>query len=322
MSSAPTVALASRRLRFKIHLLQKGFGLLPTSSRAPPTRFVSIDCEFAGPTVDNGVRELGFCVFDSEALEQLSIADTGAASLTNFQESLTSFNFNFTDIRSSPQKLSQFFGSNAARVDRSEVRRIMQDFSSSATDNVVLVGHALFNDLWRMNKDGFGRPQAAVLDTMRIAEGITPIGRQLSLEDLAIRYNIPRQKFHVAGNDAYYTMQVLFMLAVESVKEKQLNPQQRERVSILEALARMPIPGQEIANKFRYSSAVAIAQEKMAKWRRLHPEVVGYKLNSLAAVYRFDILVKNQHSAPRAQCSVGAVVQRWESRWLKAPRSK
>ncbi|KAJ5033559.1 uncharacterized protein L3040_008671 [Drepanopeziza brunnea f. sp. 'multigermtubi'] len=174
------------------------------------------------------------------------------------------------DIRSSPQKLSQFFGSNAARVDRSEVRRIVQDFSSSATDNVVLVGHALFNDLWRMNEDGFGRPQAAVLETMSIAEGIIPIGRQLSLEDLAIGYNIPRQKFHDAGNDAYYTMQVLIMLVVEGVKE-QLNPQQRERVSILEALARMPIPGQEIINKFQYSSAVAIAQEKMAKWRRLHP---------------------------------------------------
>lgn len=83
--------------------------------------------------------------------------------------------------------------------------------------NVVLVGHALKNDIAYLSLlgiDPLDMPNVVMrIDTQSIAA--TSKKQRPSLRNLLSALELPAEHFHNAGNDAYYTLRALLSIAVK-----------------------------------------------------------------------------------------------------------
>ncbi len=85
---------------------------------------------------------------------------------------------------------------------------------------IIVVGHALNCDIRSLRKAGFSiadvAPVLAFLDTQTIARELywkDDVSRNPSLKKLCILMGFQPAKLHICGNDAGYTLVVLFCLA-------------------------------------------------------------------------------------------------------------
>jgi hypothetical protein len=109
---------------------------------------------------------------------------------------------------------------------------------------VVLVGHDIRNDLHALRLLNFKFPTSiiGILDTSRIARELDVTAS--SLADLLEVFQCPFDRLHCAGNDAYFTLRVLLLLAIKShgKDNDEDNARHTSRLTILKDITNISIP--------------------------------------------------------------------------------
>ena len=107
--------------------------------------------------------------------------------------------------------------------------------------NVILVGHSIKGDLNALKALGFDFEASlvGVLDTCRIAGEVLELWH-LTLGELLTELQYPFTKLHCAGNDAYFTLQALILLAVRFYKAR-IDARCQETMDALESIAYAPV---------------------------------------------------------------------------------
>ena len=107
--------------------------------------------------------------------------------------------------------------------------------------NIILVGHGVGHDLSILRLLGFNPSIRGILDTERIASKILP-SISTTLCGILTELQCPFQNLHTAGNDAYFTLRVLLLLAIREYPEEEINSNHQEILSALEAITNVSIP--------------------------------------------------------------------------------
>ena len=111
------------------------------------------------------------------------------------------------------------------------------------TRNIILVGHDIRNDLRVLQLLDFDLHTSigGILDVRRIVSKTLPnIPDRLSsiLSELVC----PFQNLHTAGNDAYFTLRALLLLAIRDHSEEEVDSNHQEILSALKAITNVSIP--------------------------------------------------------------------------------
>lgn len=206
------------------------------------TGFVALDTEFQG---NGNVVELGF------AIRQLTSPGNGYA-----QAPITTRNIIVENARP-PRKPFSFGRSETIRYQQDLHHILLDIFRDLQAKNVkvVLVGHDIAGDLDRLQRAcGWVKPSAVtLLDTQKIwralHDTIEKGTLRLSLESYNV--NFKSTELHNAGNDAYYTLKLLFCKA-EHAQNRHPSPVHNRHASpaqVPQLLPRRPraVPDQRVA---------------------------------------------------------------------------
>lgn len=111
------------------------------------------------------------------------------------------------------------------------------------TRNIILVGHDIRNDLQVLQLLDFNLHTSirGILDVGRIASKIPP-NISMTPSSILSELRYPFQNLHTAGNDAYFTLRVLLLLATRDYPEEEVNSNHQEILSALKAITNVSIP--------------------------------------------------------------------------------
>ena len=111
------------------------------------------------------------------------------------------------------------------------------------TRNIILVGHHIRNDLHVLQilDSNLHASIEGILDTERIASKILP-SISIKLSSILSELQCPFQNLHTAGNDAYFTLRVLLLLAIRDYPEERVNSNHLKILSALKAITSISIP--------------------------------------------------------------------------------
>lgn len=110
--------------------------------------------------------------------------------------------------------------------------------------NIVLVGHGFWHDLRVLKLLNFDLHTSIVgiLDTGKIASKMFP-NVSITLGSILSELQCPFQNLHTAGNDAYFTLRALLLLAIRSYRGETVNDVKRQdTLTALEAITEVPVP--------------------------------------------------------------------------------
>ncbi|GIZ39641.1 hypothetical protein CKM354_000301600 [Cercospora kikuchii] len=203
-------------------------------ANTPRAMLVAIDCE-AFEMDQSKVTEVGISTIDTTSVRALQPQSYGqsypliASSHYRIKE-----HGHLRNRRYSKGNPKNFQHGKTAWVSIEEAREVLRAMLEDAegTREVVLVGHALQNDLAylrRLGIDALAIPNVVLqLDTQRIA---TPKKLSPGLGKLLTALGIPADNLHNAGNDAHFTLRAVLEIARKefnnpgSVLESLPNPQ-------------------------------------------------------------------------------------------------
>lgn len=208
-------------------------GLHPTQ---PPNLadviLVAIDFENPdgiGSRLSDKLRsQAGLAIFDTKQLEHTSVAPDQAIAVYNF---VTGPRYYVSDVN----RKFLFGKARTARIRASE----MAESVISPHRNVVIIGHAVANELYVLQflKISF-RHTPIVLDTDAIAEASLGL-KGLSLSRLLATLGCPFDQLHYAGNDAFFSLRALLLLAIlECAAEAQI--QYHARLDAMRCISAFP----------------------------------------------------------------------------------
>ena len=105
------------------------------------------------------------------------------------------------------------------------------------------MGHDIKNDLQVLQLLNFNLHTSIgdILDVGRIASKILP-NIPITLSSIQSELRCPFQNLHTAGNDAYFTLRVLLLLAIRDYPEEEVNSNHQEILSALKAITNASIP--------------------------------------------------------------------------------
>lgn len=202
--------------------------------------FVSIDTEANHP-----IREFGVSFLDTRKLDSATLS----SDISTFIES---HNFRFWKNEEAEEEKPFRFGRSVQIQSRWKgwlLKKIVEtgspDMSVTEPRNVILVGHSIIDEIhaFAVARKGKFRitehPDIPIFDTQCFAH---KVGDVRSLKDVLIELEIPFGYLHNAGNDAHFTLKLLFMQVVNSCQDMKLSTEQKERRMLLQAIAKMDMP--------------------------------------------------------------------------------
>ncbi|PPJ53661.1 hypothetical protein CBER1_00896 [Cercospora berteroae] len=201
----------------RLHVLL-GFGVQQNTllAKTPRVMLVAIDCE-AFEMDQSKVTEVGISTIDTTSVRALQPQSYGqsypliASSHYRIKE-----HGHLRNRRYSKGNPNNFQHGKTAWVSIEEAREVLRAMLEDveSTREVVLVGHALKNDLAylrRLGIDALAIPNVVLqLDTQRIA---TPKRLTPGLGKLLTALAIPADNLHNAGNDAHFTLRAVLEIA-------------------------------------------------------------------------------------------------------------
>ncbi|KAK6498987.1 hypothetical protein TWF481_011558 [Arthrobotrys musiformis] len=183
-------------------------------------------------SLENVNSQIGFAILDTRDLFTSSI------------ENISTYNFATGNSKYCERAFRQFlFGESINEGKKSMLKKIQRIIPESR--NITLVGHDITWDLRALSSLNSGFQKCRFLDTQRIAGQILPLtdqSKRYSLHHLLTRFDCPFDKLHCAGNDANFTLRLLLLLAIHSVKNERLSTCQEEIVTKLQNIASAPLP--------------------------------------------------------------------------------
>ncbi|KAK6360131.1 hypothetical protein TWF730_006284 [Orbilia blumenaviensis] len=192
--------------------------------------------------------QIGFAILDTKDL----LADATSSAST-----ISTYNF-VTGTSKYHNKVSRrfLFGKSSKAEDEPTLAKKIK-YIIPGSRNIVLIGHDINADLRALIHIDPRYKRYETLDTQEIASQILPLinndkGQKYSLHRLLTHFKCPFYNLHCAGNDANFTLRLLLLLAVSSVKdgvlsgseqnEGSLSTSRKELVKKLKEVARAPVP--------------------------------------------------------------------------------
>ncbi len=221
-----------------LQLLQQSLGLEPSESRgSDDIVFVAIDFEnlrnLQQDLSQNQDSQVGIAILDTRDL--ISSPPRDAISTYNFVTGSPSY------CAATAKKY--LFGETITIHQRNILFNL--DSLVPRTRNIVLVGHDVVNDLKILQLLHFDLHTSIVgiLDTRKIVSTILALSNiSHRLSSILSELGCPFQNLHVAGNDAYFTLRVLLLLAIRSYTDKVVDSRHQEVLAALKAITNVSIP--------------------------------------------------------------------------------
>ncbi|KAK0099942.1 hypothetical protein ONS95_013235 [Cadophora gregata] len=201
--------------------------------------FVSVDTE------GHPMREIGISILDTRNLD-------AAAPFAQLSTLISSHNFRTWKCKNAEDEKPFRFGRSVKLQSRWKgwlMKKVLEtgspDMSVTEPRNVILVGHAIVDDLHNFATARKGKfritdhPTIPIFDTQHLAHGD---GDPRSLLDILIETKVPFANLHNGGNDAHYTLKLLLLIAVNSCQGLELTSAQEARRDLLKALGGMELP--------------------------------------------------------------------------------
>ena len=216
-------------------LLQESLGLAPSESQGlDEPVFVTIDFEYLSNIKDasqNLNSQMGVAILDSRDL--ISSPARTAISTYNFVTGSPSYCAATT---------KKFLFNKTTIIHQQDILSNLESLIPQSR-NIILVGHDLRNDLRVLQLLGSNLHTSirGILDTLRIASRILP-DIPIRLSSILNELQCPFQNLHTAGNDAYFTLRVLLLLAIKDYPKERFNSNHEKTLSALKAITSVSIP--------------------------------------------------------------------------------
>ncbi|KAK6521591.1 hypothetical protein TWF506_001803 [Arthrobotrys conoides] len=227
--------------------------------------FVAIDCENASEfmkcnSLENANSQIGLAILDTRDLPGPD------SSIVN----ISTYNFATGTSKYGKRVSTRFlFGKSYNLCTQKEqlaeqIKNIIPE-----SRNIILVGHAIRQDLMALSSLDAGFLEYRFFDTQTIARSVLPvINKNMkaneSLHNLLKYFNCPFDRLHCAGNDANFTLRLLLLLAIYPLKKVTLQPDQEEIVKNLKNIAYNPLPAPK-----PYPHDIALARKQGRRQRKL-----------------------------------------------------
>lgn len=219
-----------------LELLQESLGLKPPESQGlDKPIFISIDMEnlsnLKQDSSQNLNSQVGVAILDSRHL--ISSPPRTAISTYNFVTGSPSYCAATT---------KKFLFDRTVAIHQRDILSNLESLLPR-TRNIILVGHEFKNDLQVLQLLDFNLHTSirGILDVGRIASKIIP-NIPMRLSSILSELGCPFQNLHTAGNDAYFTLRVLLLLAIRDYPEEEVNSNHQEILSALNAITNVSIP--------------------------------------------------------------------------------
>lgn len=209
--------------------------LTPDSQGLDKPIFISIDMEYLSNLKQDSSQNLnsqvGVAILDSRHL--ISSPPRTAISTYNFVTGSPSYCAATT---------KKFLFDKTVAIHQRDILSNLESLLPR-TRNIILVGHEFKNDLQVLQLLDFNLHTSirGILDVGRIASKIIP-NIPMRLSSILSELGCPFQNLHTAGNDAYFTLRVLLLLAIRDYPEEEVNSNHQEILSALNAITNVSIP--------------------------------------------------------------------------------
>ena len=219
-----------------LQLSQESLGLKPSKSPVlDKPVFIAIDLEylsnFKQDSSQNLNSQVGVAILDSRSL--ISSPPQTAISTYNFVTGSTSY---------CAATAKKYLFDKTITIHQRDILFNLESFIPR-TRNIILVGHDIRNDLQVLQLLDFDLHTSigGILDLGKIASKLLPNIR-ITLSSILTELRCPFQNLHTAGNDAYFTLRALLLLAIRDYPEKEVDRNCQEILSALKVITNVSTP--------------------------------------------------------------------------------
>ena len=219
-----------------LQLLQEALGLKPSESQVlDEPVFITIDLEHLSnlkqASGQNLNSQVGVAILDSKDL--VSSSPRTAISTYNFVTGSPSYCAATT---------KKYLFDKTIIINQRDILSNLESLVPR-TRNVILVGHEMRNDLQVLQLLDFNLQTSirGILDLGKISSKLLPNIR-ITLSSILSEVGCPFQNLHTAGNDAYFTLRALLLLAIKDYPEEEVDSNHQEILSALKAITNISIP--------------------------------------------------------------------------------
>ncbi len=219
-----------------LQLLQESLGLKPSESQFSDNPvFIAIDLECLSNLKQDSSKNLngqvGVAILDSRDL--ISSPPRTAISTYNFVTGSPSY---------CAATAKKYLFNKTITIHQRDILSSLESLVPR-TRNIILVGHDIRNDLQVLQLLGFNLYTSigGILDTRRIASKILPY-IPVRLSSILSELRCPFQNLHTAGNDAYFTLRALLLLAIKDYPAEEVDSNHQEILSALKAITNVSVP--------------------------------------------------------------------------------
>lgn len=172
----------------------------------------------------------------------VAILDTKSM-VSSPQTAISAFNFVIGSPSYCRNTTKKFLFGETVTIHRKDINPNIEALISRARNN-VLIGHGFENDLsiLRFLKFDLHSSIVGIIDLQKIAAEIMP-SVSVRLGHILEELLCPFEGLHNAGNDAYFTLRALLLLAIKSYPNRiAANNDHRSKLTALEAITQVSIP--------------------------------------------------------------------------------
>ncbi|KAL9609445.1 MAG: hypothetical protein Q9167_005800 [Letrouitia subvulpina] len=214
------------------------FGFIPAfigSKNINDVVFIAIDFEYLENVKQDPSQNLdtqvGVAILDTQNF------------VSSPRNAICTFNFVIGSPSYCAKNTRKFLFGKTVTIHRKDISQKLEALISRTRNN-ILVGQDFINDLRILQFLQFNLYSSIVgiLDLQKVAAEIMP-GVPLKLYNILEELSCPYGGLHNAGNDAYFTLRALLLLAIKSYPSSiAANNDHQSKLTALEAVTQVPIP--------------------------------------------------------------------------------
>ena len=297
-----------------LQLLQMSIGFVPALTNSKDfddVVFIAIDFEnlrnIRQDSSQNLNAQVGVAILDTKTF------------VSSPQTAISTFNFVIGSPSYCLKTTKKFLFGRTVTIYRKDINQNIEALISRTRNN-VLIGHGFENDLsiLRFLKFDLHSSIVGIIDLQKIAAEIMP-SVSVRLRHILEELLCPSEGLHNAGNDAYFTLRALLLLAIKSYPNRTAaNNDHRSKLTALEAITQVSIPrrtNRHDKNREKKLKRVQRSQKYQARLRdpetaRIRAERAEKKLkrandSKIESLFSTAIVIKAAETEDNVQLSFG-----------------
>jgi hypothetical protein len=210
----------------------------------PPVNDVLFLALDFGGSIDQIIPQefsLGISTLDTRLIQ--SYVNKGSEKEKGYQDFLQTCEFCFGSSTFVQKSKKGFLFGESEALDIGEIQSKIANLIDGR--NIILVTHGGEKDLRVLRRLNINLRPIYILDTQKAAQNPLQLSQRPSLKSLLITLGIPfvPGSLHFSGNDAYYTLRCLLMIAVvDTQRQEGWIDGKRRILNLIRGIARSPLP--------------------------------------------------------------------------------